>query len=185
MTNLLADAQQSQLLVIDVQTRLANAMPEKPRAQLLKNINILAQAAQKLDIPLHFTEQYPKGLGPTESELQAFLAPAIPIEKTCFSCCQADNFLDAIQSKNRKQIVVSGMESHVCVLQTVIQLIEQGFQVFVINDAIVSRNKHHHKNALTRMQQAGAIMANHESILFEWLRDAAHPRFKSLSALIR
>jgi nicotinamidase-related amidase len=77
------------------------------------------------------------------------------------------------------------MESHVCVLQTVMQLLDEGFQVYVVADAIVSRNKQHHKNALSRMQQAGAIITNYESVIFEWLRDAAHPEFKTLSKLIR
>ncbi|MCW9023519.1 MAG: hydrolase [Gammaproteobacteria bacterium] len=181
----LIDASLSQFLIIDVQTRLGKAMPQQPHSQLLNNLAVLCQAAQQLHVPIHYTEQYPNGLGHTEAEIELYLKDILATEKTGFSCCSAEGFLNRLKNTTRKQIVISGMESHVCVLQTVMQLLDEQFQVYVVADAIVSRNKQHHKNALSRMQQAGAIITNYESVIFEWLRDATHPEFKSLSKLIR
>ena len=180
----LASADQSLLLVIDVQTRLAAAMPEAVTAQLIKNTQQLCNAATHLHIPIVHTEQYPRGLGSTDVSLHALLTEAA-IEKTSFSCCNADGFLAALEQYQRTQIILCGMETHVCVLQTALELQAKKYQVFVIEDALASRQKQHHQNALSRMQQAGVIVSNSESLLFEWLRDASHPDFKTLSALIR
>ena len=183
-TAALANASQSLLLVIDVQTRLAAAMPKAVRQQQLENTVHLCTAATTLQIPILHTEQYPRGLGSTEPHLQDFL-PSAAIEKTCFSCCEADIFLPALEKSRRQQIILCGMETHVCVLQTALELQAKNYQVFVIEDALASRHKHHHQNALSRLRQAGIIVSNTESLLFEWLRDASHPDFKTLSALIR
>jgi len=180
----LADARHSLLLVIDVQTRLATAMPETVRTQLFKNTQQLCKAAKYLQVPILHTEQYPKGLGATDSSLKLQLKdPAI--EKTSFSCCKAESFLTLLEKNKRPQIILCGMETHVCVLQTALELQAENYQVFVIEDALASRHKQHHENALSRMQQAGIIISNIESLLFEWLADASHPDFKTVSALIR
>jgi len=184
MSTALADASQSLLLIIDVQTRLAAAMPEIVRQQQLENTLRLCQAASTLQIPVLHTEQYPQGLGPTDELLQDCI-PTPAIEKTHFSCCQAKGFLPALETPQRTQIMLCGMESHVCVLQTALELQQKNYAVFAIEDAIISRHKHHHRNAVSRMREAGVIISNTESLLFEWLRDAAHPDFKTLSALIR
>ena len=184
MSTALADASQSLLLVIDVQTRLAAAMPEAVRQQQLKNTVRLCTAATTLQIPLLHTEQYPQGLGPSDASLQACF-PQAAIEKTSFSCCAAENFLARLEKYQRQQIILCGMETHVCVLQTAFDLQANNYQVFVPEDALASRHKYHHRNALSRMRQAGVIISNTESVLFEWLRDASHPHFKSLSQLIR
>jgi len=181
----LAEANHSQLVVIDVQERLVAAMPEKSRQQTLHNTALLTQAANILKIPITHTEQYPKGLGTTEEVVRAHLAGTAAIEKTCFSCFAADGFITAVSLAQRQQIILCGMESHVCVLQTAIELQQAGYQVFVVEDAVCSRQKRHHNNALARLRQAGIIVTNAESMIFEWLRDASHPDFKSLSRMLR
>ena len=181
---LLCEAATSQLVVIDIQEKLAAAMKPKVREQVLRNTAILCEAANKLNIPIVRTEQYPKGLGPTEAQVAQHLdLPAI--EKTCFSCYRAPDFIDQLRENARRQILLTGMESHVCVMQTAAQLSEHGYQVFVMEDAICSRHKQHHKNALARLRQAGIQVIMTESALFEWLRDARHEQFRELSKLIR
>jgi len=181
----LCDTTHSQLVVIDIQERLVAAMPGKPRQQTLHNTERLVQAAKTLQIPITHTEQYPKGLGVTEKKLHAHLSDSAAIEKTCFSCFAADGFISALASHQRQQIVLCGMESHVCLLQTAIELQQAGYQVFVVEDAVCSRHKQHHQNAISRLRQAGIIITNVESVIFEWLRDASHPDFKTLSRLLR
>lgn len=181
----LAEAKHSQLVVIDVQERLVASMPEKPRQQTLHNIALLTQVANTLKIPITHTEQYPKGLGPTEEIVRSHLADTEAIEKTCFSCFAAEGFITAVSLAQRQQIILCGMESHVCVLQSAIELQHAGYQVFVVEDGICARHKRHHKNALARLRQAGVIVTNAESVIFEWLRDATHPDFKSLLCLLR
>ena len=114
------------------------------------------------------------------------LADQVPaIEKTCFSSCAASGMDKHLNDPTRQQIILTGMEAHICVLQTTMQLLEQGKQVFVVEDGVCSREKRHFNNALARMRDAGAIITNRESVLFEWLGDASHPQFRDLSRLIR
>jgi len=184
--DLLCDATRSQLVVIDIQERLSQAMPDKALQHVTHHTGLLLQAASLLNIPVIRTEQYPRGLGETLQGISQHLPEdAIKLEKTCFSCLGADGFDKQVNQETRKQIILTGMESHVCVLQTALQLQEQGYQVFVAGDAICARHKHNHKNALQRMSQAGVVISNTESILFEWLRDAKHAHFKTISALLR
>lgn len=181
----LCDVTHSQLVVIDIQERLVAAMPSKPRQQTLRNAERLAQAAKTLQVPITHTEQYPKGLGTTDKKLRAHLSDTAAVEKTCFSCFSADGFIPMLASHQRQQIILCGMESHVCVLQTAIELQQAGYQVFVVEDAVCSRHKQHHQNALARLREAEIIITNVESVIFEWLRDASHPDFKALSRLLR
>ena len=181
----LCDATHSQLVVIDIQERLVAAITSKPCQQTLRNAERLAQAAKTLHIPVTHTEQYPKGLGVTEKTVRTHLPDSAAIEKTCFSCFAAEGFITALATHQRQQIVLCGMESHVCVLQTAIELQQAGYQVFVVEDAVCSRHKQNHQNALARLRQAGIIVTNTESVIFEWLRDASHPDFKALSRLLR
>lgn len=179
-------AENSQLLVVDLQIRLLAAMAEVDRAALVKNAEILLQAAAALEIPVVYTEQYPKGLGPTvPAILEDMPASARAIEKTGFSCCAAEGFRGALDATGRRQIVLIGQEAHVCVLQTAVELVAEGFRVFVVEDAVCSRSVAHKRNALVRIRDAGAVIVNVESVLFEWVRDAAHPQFKLLSNLVR
>ena len=178
--------EQSQLLIIDIQERLASAMPGDVLQSVLRNSKILLSAATRLDIPIVRTEQYPQGLGPTHPELLTIANDkTLVLEKTCFSSCSANGIEDLLANHQRDQWIVLGMEAHICVLQTCMELLEQKKTVIIVEDGICSRSKSNFKNAISRMRTARAIIANTESVLFEWLGDARHPDFKDLSRLIR
>ena len=175
----------SLLLVIDIQSKLVAAMPENDAEQMLDNSSRLLEAAETLDIPVLLTEQYPKGLGPTEHKLIEKLTQNTAIfNKTGFSCLAADGFTEALEQSGRKQIIIIGQETHVCVLQTALELSNQGYQVHVVEDAVCSRKMEHKLFALQRMQQQGITISCHESVLFEWLENSNHPDFKSISGLL-
>jgi len=182
----LCKAGEAALVIIDIQERLAAAMPAETRAAVLRNVGILLQAGGLLNVPRFLTEQYPAGLGPTESAVLAHLgAAARRFEKTCFSSCGADGFLEALRETGRRQVVLAGMEAHVCVLQTAVGLLAGGWEVYVAEDAICSRNPLHQRNACRRLERAGAVVTNSESVVFEWLVDARHEHFKAITALVR
>ena len=165
------------VVIIDIQERLAAAMPMRER--VVSATGILLEAAKLLNIPVVVSEQYPKGLGTTVEELAAKLPPAaVRLEKTAFSAC-------GTLPLERPQVVLAGMEAHVCVLQTALELVAAGREVFVAADAVCSRTEANYNNALARMQAAGVVIANTESVLFEWLRDAGHEHFRTISKLIR
>jgi nicotinamidase-related amidase len=173
----LARAGDSALAIIDIQERLASAMPA--RDAVLRAVGILLHAAARLGIPVLVSEQYPKGLGKTVPEIAAKLPEgSTVVEKTAFSACGALPI-------ERQQVVIAGMEAHVCVLQTALELAASGREVFVVADAVCSRSDANAANALARMRDAGVVVTNTESVLFEWLRDASHERFRELSRLIR
>ncbi|MGZ8136525.1 MAG: hydrolase [Methylococcaceae bacterium] len=183
--NILSSAD-SLLVVVDLQSKLSAAMSEMEAEQVSANTGKLLQVAGLLKIPVLLTEQYPIGLGPTDGAIIKKLPEAIQFfEKTGFSCCAADGFCDALESNGRNQIVLAGQEAHVCILQTALQLLHKGYQVYVVEDAVCSRKSEHKFYALQRMQQQGVTLSNYESVLFEWLRDSAHPEFKAVSALLR
>lgn len=176
----------SQLVVIDIQERLGAAMPEKVLARVMRNVTLLMMAADRLGIPVTVSEQYPKGLGATDARIAAAIPPsARRFEKTCFSCADAEGFAAVIGDTRRRQVILAGMESHVCVLQTAMDLLAAGIQPFVVEDAVCSRKLENYENALQRLKGAGAVIATAESIVFEWLRDARHEHFKALSAMVR
>ncbi len=183
-SNGLSIASQSQLLIIDVQQKLIPAIPTNVTSSVINNINAIQEMALILDIPSQITEQYPNGLGHTDRAIldKAPNNPAI-IEKTSFSCCQATSFFNTLE-EDRNQIIIVGMESHVCVLQTALELLAHDKTVFVIEDAVCSRYKNHHQNALARMANQGIIISNYESLMFEWCRDSKHPHFKTITKLI-
>lgn len=180
---MLARADSSLLLLVDLQTRLLAAMPNADA--LVQRARILATAAKALEVPIHATEQYPKGLGPTHTQVLEVLGSAAPVAKDCFSACGAGAIDAALRNAQRRQIVLAGIESHICVLQTAFELRERGFDVFVVGDAVGSRQESNRQNALARMRQGGVIISNTESVLFEWLRGADHGQFKAVSALIK
>lgn len=184
--SLLINHQQSQLLIIDQQTRLASAMQEADWQQVETNSGRLLKAADVLEIPVLISEQYPKGLGPTADSVKACAAETSQfIEKTHFSCCQNIDYKKQLVKNNRPQLIICGMETHVCVLQTAIEAMASGFEVYVVEDAVCSRDTAHKQNALQRLQQAGIMITNHESVMFEWLRDARHQQFKYISGLLK
>ena len=174
----------SQLLIVDVQTRLIGVMPEADVESCLKQSGILVQAAALLAVPIILTEQYPKGLGHTDPALMAQLSGVTPVEKTAFSCL-AEAKVKRQLSRDRSQIVLAGMEAHICILQTALDLMAAGKQVHVAEDAIISRSPNNKANAVARMRAAGCIISNTESIVFEWLGRAEGDAFKKISQLIR
>ncbi|MDD4914477.1 MAG: isochorismatase family protein [Methylococcales bacterium] len=182
----LLDSNHSLLVVIDMQARLSAAMPEQAVQSMTTNTARMLTAAQILGVPVLVTEQYPQGLGATTRDITDHLPPGAPVfAKTGFSCCQAAGFNQALLALGRRQIILAGQEAHVCVLQTALELLHLGHQVFVVEDALCSRLSSHMLSALQRMAQQGATIVCHESVLFEWLKDAAHADFKTISSLLR
>lgn len=185
-TTSLCQAGSSRLWLIDVQTRLLGAMREEDATRVVRQATILARVANLLNIPTTLSEQYPKGLGKTEEQLAGVIpANALMVEKTRFSCCGLPEYQRQLEAADRRQVVIAGIEAHVCVLQTALELAQRDHQVFVVEDAVCSRNPENTGNALARLRQAGVIVTNTESVIFEWLGDANHPQFKAASALIR
>ena len=184
--SLLCERDNSLLVIVDIQPRLTAAMPAKVLARLQRYTTLLLKAAGPLKIPVYVTEQYPQGLGRLEGEIDKLLpADARRYEKTVFSCTGADNFLDDLQASGRKQILLTGMETHVCILQTAIDLLHLDYQVIVVSEAVCSRHRESYETALQRMRQAGAVITSSESVLFEWLRDAKHEHFRTLQSLLK
>jgi nicotinamidase-related amidase len=173
------------LAVIDVQVRLCVAMDDKVLRQLTKNISILLESAAVLNIPVLITEQYVKGLGATLPELKEKSTGAPCYEKMTFSCCGSAEFIDKLKATGRRQIIITGMESHVCVLQTVIDLCDAGFDVHVVKDAIMSRSKQNWLTAIEIMTIAGAVPTCTESVVFQLLKVAGTEEFKKLSKLVK
>lgn len=183
---MISQASDSLLLLVDIQTRLLAAMPADASGAVMRNSSILAKASGLLQIPVLVSEQYPRGLGATADELgNALPAGTRVIEKLCFSCHDSTEIMSALNSSGRKQIILAGVEAHVCVLQTALGLLATGLNVFVVADAICSRASQNAENGLARLRQSGVIVTSTESVLFEWLCRADHGHFKQISALIR
>lgn len=173
------------LVVIDVQEKLCLAMDHKVLSKLTKNIGILLEAASELNVPVIVTEQYVKGLGATLPVLKEKAATAPCFEKMSFSCCGSSEFVAQLKASGRTQVVITGMETHVCVLQTVIELRDAGFEVHVVRDAVMSRSKQNWQTALEAMTLTGTVPTCTESVLFQLLKVAGSEEFKKLSKLVR
>ena len=191
--NELASADRSILVVIDLQGKLVDVVHRSPL--VLAATDRLMRLAELFGVPVVLTEQYPRGLGPTHPDLlarfESLTVPKRRIDKTLFGCCGDPGF-DAALAELRpglppsgRQLVVAGIEAHVCVMQTVIAALGQGSRVHVCWDAVSGRGAEYRQWALERMQQAGAEITNHESVGFEWARHKDHPSFKALSALLK
>ena len=182
----LCDAGGSALVVVDIQSRLTAAMPAKVLARLQRNVTLLLEAAQKLRVPVFASEQNPQGLGSLEPDIVKLLPEGSRrYAKTAFSLAADAGFLKELESSGRRQVILAGMEAHVCILQTALELQAAGYEVFVVADAICSRHRESYETALARIRQAGVIVNDAESVLFEWLRDSRHEQFKPLQSLIR
>ncbi len=182
----LCDAAGSLLVLVDIQDRLIAAMPEESASLLLRNSTILLQAAVLLGIPVLVSEQSPEKLGRTAASITQHLSPAAQrCAKNSFSCCGSVEFRHALAAHGRRQIIMAGMETHICVLQSALELHASGLQIFIIEDAVCSRTQANSSNALARMREAGITISNTESVLFEWLRNADHEHFKKIAELIR
>lgn len=170
------------LLFIDVQGRLHEIMYDKET--LDSNLEKMIQCAQLLEVPIIVTEQLPEKLGSTSEPFKTFLANVPKIEKSSFSCCSEPEFSKVFESLNKQQAILVGIEAHVCVYQTAIDLLGEGFEVFVIADAVASRSADDKTIVFQAMRDAGVKIIPTETALFALLRDAADPRFKELLKLI-
>jgi nicotinamidase-related amidase len=179
----LLDKNKSLLLLVDVQERLFPSIHE--REKMLARIELLIAAAKLMEIPIVATEQYPKGLGKTLPEIAGMIPDIQPLEKIDFSCFQAPGFQEQLAAHQRRQIVVTGIEAHICVTQTALDLLNNGKEVVVVADAVGSRRPLDAETALRRLDNCGAVVATAESVVFEWLRRAGSEPFKALQSKIK
>ncbi|OLN32836.1 hydrolase [Desulfosporosinus metallidurans] len=170
------------LLVIDIQEKLVPAM--KYGEQVIRNTNTIISFAKKLGVPTIVTEQYPKGLGKTVLEVSNNLEESLTCEKITFSGCTRE-VTSALKGLGRKKIIITGMETHVCVFQTVRDLLAHGYQVFVVGDAVCSRTKENYLNGLSLLSSMGAVVTNTETVFFDMMKEAGTPLFRELSKLIK
>ncbi|HTZ17330.1 MAG TPA: hydrolase [Dissulfurispiraceae bacterium] len=171
------------LVIVDIQERLANAMNVKD--SVINNCLHLIELAKMYAIPILLTEQYPKGLGRTVEEIQKAVPDYNPVEKTSFSCCGECGFVDKLRESGRKTVVLTGMETHVCVLQTCIELMKDGLNVHLVKDAVCSRTKENWKTGTEFMRDAGAVITCTETVLFQLLGAAGSEEFRAISKRIR
>ncbi len=180
---MLIRAHDSALVVIDMQERLVPAMIAPART--IKNTRLLLQAAIKTDVPALLTEQYPKGLGHTIPEIMTAAGNARVLPKMHFSCMEDSNFAAAFRSLGRRQAILTGMEAHICVVQTAASLVEEGYEVFVVSDATASRTTESESACLARLSAAGVSIVTTEMVVFEWLGQAGTEAFKEMLPLIK
>ncbi len=174
-------SERSGLLVVDLQERLLATIPDRHR--VIDRTGALLAAADCLAVPAAATVQYPRGLGPLEPSVEERLSD--PEEKLDFSAAVCRRSLDSWTSSGRDQRVVAGIETHVCVEQTVLDLIAEGLNVFVVADAVTARNSVDHDWGLTRMREAGATITTAEAVLFSWCGTADRPEFKTISTIVK
>jgi len=173
---------QTALVLIDLQERLASAVHPELAASLMPANRMLLAGFRALELPVLATEQYPQGLGPTLPELGEGLQP---VSKTCFSAWDSPEFRRILQDSGARQLVLAGIEAHVCVYLTALDLLERGYVVHVARDAVGSRHLNDYQAALENLQQAGAVLTTAEIALFSLVRQAGTPAFKAISALAR
>lgn len=178
----LLDNENSLLLIIDVQEKFRKIIQDF--SNLTRNISILVEASKILNLPVIVSEQYPQGLGNTAAELQSCLGAHETFAKQVFSCCQQEDFVNHLQSIKRKQVLVAGIETHVCVSQTVHDLLALGFSPQVVFEATASRSAKNKEIGLEKMSRAGAIITSIETALFELLKNSSSQSFKSVQRLI-
>ncbi|HAT1802216.1 TPA: isochorismatase family protein [Legionella pneumophila] len=169
----------SLLVLIDVQEKLTPAILNLDL--FLARCEWLLKLARKLEVPVLASEQYPKGLGRTVSPLSSYINQEECIEKIHFSCMQEPQYINLLKGYNKSQLILIGIEAHVCVLQTAIEMKGYGFDVFVVVDGVSSRSEFDLKYGLKRMKQNGLHLITAEMVLFEWLKQAGTPEFKAIS----
>jgi nicotinamidase-related amidase len=177
------EAANTVLIVIDVQEKLTRVMHE--RDAMVSNLQKLVKGIQVLEVPIIVTEQYPQGLGVTVPELASLLTGVSPIPKMAFSCLGDDKFLSQFKALDRKQVLVSGIESHVCVYQTVCDLVAVGCEAYVITDAVSSRTPENKQTSIEMMKQVGARLTTTEAVLFELLKAAGGDKFKKINQIVK
>lgn len=183
MKNLFLNPDDTILLIIDIQERLWSAMYNKKEIE--KNAGVLAGLAIKTDIPIIYTEQYKKGIGPTIKTIDEKVVDVQGIEKLCFNCFDSGDFKDRIFSSERKTLLICGIEAHICILQTALAALEKGFAVHIAADATGSRTDRNHNIGIGRMRDAGCIITSTEAAIFEVIKEAGTPLFKDMLALIK
>lgn len=171
------------LVVVDVQGKLAQLMVDKDT--LFRNIGILVESVRILEMPVLWCQQVPEALGPTAPEIAERLTGLEPIDKASFSCCGAEEFNVKLEALNRRQVLLCGIETHVCVYQTAMDLLRQGLEVTVMADAVSSRTAQNKQIALNRLAAEGATVACTEMVLFELLKTARHPQFRQVAKLVK
>jgi nicotinamidase-related amidase len=173
------------LTIVDVQERLLNAMDAERRDDMVANVKILAVAARRLDVPVLVTEQYPKGLGRTLPEVKALLPDIAPFEKTAFSCADAAGFVERLAAVQADHVILAGVEAHVCVLLTALDLLRRGVRVSIVADAVCSRRAANLEIGLEQARQAGATITATETVVFQLLGRADSDAFRELSKLLK
>lgn len=179
------EREKTALIIIDMQEALMRQMDVEVAKKIVKNIKTIICFAKEMGIPIIFTEQYPKGLGRTIEEIQSDLNPLRPIEKLSFSCCGENSFNEKLNEILKTQIIITGIETHVCVLQTTTDLLKKGYEVHVVADGVCSRRKFDWKIALRWMEKKGAIISTTEIIAFQLLKEAGTEEFRYLSKLLK
>ncbi len=177
------DRSRAALVVVDVQEAFRPAVLDFER--VAGNVSVLVRGARVLGLPTIVTEQYPKGLGRTVPEVAEHLDDVDPIEKVCFSAVRADGFSRALQEARRDQVLLCGIETHVCVNQTAEDLLSDGIEVHVVQDAVTSRTDENRALGLHKMEHSGATVTSVETALFELLKEAGTPEFKEVQALVK
>lgn len=176
-------AENAALVIIDIQEKLFRVMYEKEA--LSSNIQKLIKGTQIMDIPIILTEQNPDGLGPTIPEISNILPGLHPIPKFSFSCCRDQGFQQKLEELHRKQILITGIETHICVYQTAIDLLSSGYEVQIVADCVSSRTPENRDIALKRINMEGALLTSIEMVLFELLKTAKDDRFKAISSIVK
>ena len=171
------------LVLIDIQEKLLQVMHEKDA--LLENLQKLVKGAKVLKIPIIWAEQNPKGLGPTVPELQALLSDLQPIEKHSFSCCGRQTFVQQLKKAQCEQVLVAGIEAHVCVFQTAMDLRGLGYEIQVVRDCVSSRTAENMQIGLERVKDAGVVVTSVEMALFELLKIAEGDEFKQILKIVK
>lgn len=177
------NAENSLFFLIDIQDRLVGML--KNREEIAKNNSILAKAAKILGVPVIASEQYPNGLGSTILEVREYLNTENILEKTSFSALATDTIKAKLESLNRKKVVLTGIETHICVYQTARALLDAGYEVYVVKNACSSRSSKDYRTALELMRDYGVKLTCVETVLFELLGSSKHPNFKEIQALIK
>ena len=178
------DKTQTVLVVVDLQEAFRSPIPDF--AEIVAKTSIAVRGFAILDVPIIVTEQYPKGLGRTAEEILLSLPDnAEIIEKTTFSSCGATSFVEKLKLLNTKQIVLAGIEAHICVNQTAHDLLSEGYQVHLLQDCVSSRTTHDKHTGIEKMYRSSVIPSNVEMAFFELMRDAKHERFKEIQALVK
>lgn len=171
------------LVLIDIQGKLAEIVYESDL--IINNIAKISEGVQILGIPVLWLEQYPKGLGPTIEKIGQTLPNQKPIEKITFSAYDTNEFVDKLEKEGRKKVLLAGIETHICVYQTAVQLLQNGYEVEVLVDCVSSRTKKNHDIGIQKMMQLGVKVTSVEMALFEMLQVAKGDQFKAISRLVK